>query len=313
MSERASLRTIDGQPVLRFERRLRHSPAKVWRAISDPAELAHWFPAAVEAEPRPGAPMRFTFAEEAVVDGTWDGEVLEVDPPKVYMFRWNLDVLRFELIPDGDGCLLVFTQTIGGGGLGLLGAGRTATGWDTCLAFLAARLDDVPAAPPGDQLPSMEAYLDDFGLAEGAVRETQDGSELHFARDLVWRPPAEVWSLLTEHTRLGDEPPTRATNDHVPAGRLLHADAPHGLTYEWLHENEPAGTVTWRIVADERLGVRVEVTQTVPARLAHLRPVALAAWHVHLELFFAATQGEVRRPWLEDRVAELTEHYRAVH
>ncbi|MCT2583348.1 SRPBCC family protein [Actinophytocola gossypii] len=312
MTERATLRTIDGRPVLRFERRLRHSPAKVWRAISDPAELAHWFPAEVEAEARPGAPMRFTFPGEAVVDGTWDGEVLEVDPPKVYMFRWNLDVLRFELIPAGDGCLLVFTQTIGGGGRGLLGAGRTATGWDTCLAFLAARLDGVPATPPDDTLSRTEAYIEEFGLAEGTVRETQDGSELHFVRDLVWKPLADVWSLLTEDTQLSDKPPVRATNDHVPAGRLLHTDAPDELTYEWLHDNEPAGTVTWRFATDEELGVRVELTQTVPARLAHLRAEALAAWHVQLELFFAATQGEIRCGWPADRVAELTEHYRRV-
>ncbi|HEV8557641.1 MAG TPA: hypothetical protein VGR06_14740 [Actinophytocola sp.] len=35
--------------------------------------MAHWFPAAVEAELRPGAPMRFTFPEEAPVSGVWDG------------------------------------------------------------------------------------------------------------------------------------------------------------------------------------------------------------------------------------------------
>ncbi|HEX2131879.1 MAG TPA: SRPBCC family protein [Actinophytocola sp.] len=301
MSERASLRTVDGQPVLRFERRLRHSPAKVWRAITEPAELAHWFPATVEAEPHPGAPMRFTFPEEAVVDGKWDGEVLEFDPPKVYMFRWNTDVLRFELIPDGDGCHLVFTQTLGGGWVGRLGAGRTAAGWDACLAVLLAQLAGEQPPPPEDWPAPAEAYIEEFGLAEGSVHETPDGVDLHFARDLVWKPPADVWSLLTEDTEL---------NDHVPAGRLLHAEAPRELTYEWLHDNEPAGTVTWKIIADDELGVRVEVIQTVPSRLGHLLPPALAAWQVRLELFFATTQGAPRRPWPADRVAELTEHYR---
>lgn len=41
-------------------------------------------------------------------------------------------------------------------------------------------------------------------------------------------------------------------------------------------------------MSDERLGVRVELTQTVPAAPADLRATALAAWHVRLELFFAA-------------------------
>ncbi|MBV8934055.1 MAG: SRPBCC domain-containing protein, partial [Kutzneria sp.] len=56
----ASLRIVEGTPVLRFERRIAHPPAKVWRAVTDPAEMAHWFPAAVETELRTGAAMRFT-------------------------------------------------------------------------------------------------------------------------------------------------------------------------------------------------------------------------------------------------------------
>jgi uncharacterized protein YndB with AHSA1/START domain len=293
VTEHATLRTIDGKPVLRFERRLRHSPAKVWRAVSDPAELAHWFPAAVEAELTPGAPMRFTFPEEAVVDGAWDGEVLEVDPPKVYMFRWSQDVLRFELLPDGDGCRLIFTQTIGGGRIGELGAGRTATGWDTCLAALTGLLDGVPVAPREDWLTPMEGYIEEFGLGFGTATPT----ELHFARDLVWKPPAEVWPLLSD-----------ATIETAPPGRVLSTNAPHELGYEWLHEGEPAGRVTWRIESDDQLGVRVELTQTVPSRLADLRARLLAEWHVRLELLFAATQGKAR-PWPADRVAELTKHY----
>jgi uncharacterized protein YndB with AHSA1/START domain len=308
MSERATLSTIDGQAVLRFERRLRHSPAKVWRAVSDPAEMTHWFPAAVETELRPGAPIRFTFPEE---DDVWDGEVLEVDPPKVYVFRWSSDVLRIELIPDGDGCLLVFTHTLGGGEIGRLTAGRAATGWDTCLDVLVARLDGRTTEPREDWLTPIESYVEEFGLGEGTASATGDGFELHFARDLIWTPPEQVWSKLTEDGELGDTPPVRATNGYVPAGRLVHANAPHELTYEWLHDGEPAGTVTWRIFSDKQLGVRVELTQTVPAHLAEVRATAMAAWHVQLELFFAAVHGDIRCPWPEARTEELAKHYTA--
>jgi uncharacterized protein YndB with AHSA1/START domain len=313
VTERATLRTIDGQPVLRFERRLRHSPAKVWRAVSEPDEMAHWFPATVEAELRPGAPMRFIFPEEAVVDGSWDGEVLEVDPPKVYMFRWNQDVLRFELIPDGDGCRLVFTQTIGGGPVGRLSAGRNAAGWDSCLNALAARLDGEEPEPFDDWLGAMERYVEEFGLGRGEVMSTEDGWELRFARDLVWKPPADVWAAIVEDgsPAVGHEPPLRAANDYVPPGRLTAVEPPHLLEYAWLHDGAPAGRVRWTITSDDELGVRVEVTQTVPARLAEVRATALAAWHVHLELFFAAVHGDVRCPWPKDRTEELTTEYAA--
>lgn len=310
MTERATLRTIDGQPTLRFERRLRHSPAKVWRAISDPAEMSHWFPAAVETELRPGAPMRFTFPETAPVGGEWEGEVLEVDPPKVYMFRWHLDVLRLELIPDGDGCLLVFTQTVGGGPVGRLGAGRTAAGWDDCLDQLVAQVDGGPAAERSDWLTPMSGYIAEFGLDEGTVHDTADGWEVRFARDLVWKPQADVWALIVEDAtpEPGDEPPLRATNGYVPAGRLTEVDAPRVLEYEWHHDGAPAGRVRWTIVSDERLGIRVELTQTGPAELADLRATALGAWHVQLELFFAAILGAIR-PWPADRAEELAKEY----
>jgi uncharacterized protein YndB with AHSA1/START domain len=311
MTERATLRTIDGQPVLRFERRLRHSPAKVWRAVSEPDELAHWFPTKVEAELRPGAPMRFTFPEEAIVDGSWDGEVLEVDAPKVFMFRWHSDVLRFELIPDGDGCRLVFTQTIGGGPVGRLSVGRNAAGWDHCMSALTARLDGEQPEPFDEWLGAMERYIEEFGLGRGDVRPAEDGWELYFARDLVWKPPADVWALLVEDgaPEVGGEPPVAATNDYVPPGRLTTVDPPHVLEYEWLHDGTPAGRVRWTITSDDTLGVRVEVTQTVPARLAEVRATALAAWQVQLELFFAAVHGEIRCPWPKDRTEELTKHY----
>ncbi len=308
MSNEATLHTVNGQPTLRFERRLAHSPAKVWRAVSDPAEMAHWFPAAVETELRPGAPMRFVFPDEAVVPGVWDGEVLEVDPPRVYMFRWSQDVLRFELLPDGDGCLLVFTQTVSGGRVGLLGAGRTAAGWDGCLDQLAGQLDGREVPPVENWLAPMEAYINRFGLADGEVRPVDGGYEVRFMRDLVWKPPAEVWHTLTDGA-IGDLLPEQTKNPHFPAGTTVAAEAPRLLEYTWLHAGEPAGTVRWEVVSDPKMGVRVELTQTLPAELAALRAEALASWQVHLELFFAAAQGDVRCAWSEERVSELTKHY----
>jgi uncharacterized protein YndB with AHSA1/START domain len=285
----ATLTYVNGKPTLRFERRLRHAPAKVWRAVTDPTELKHWFPAAVDAELRPGAPMRFTFPDAAPVDGGWDGEVLEVDEPKVFMFRWNQDVLRIELIPEDDGCRLVFSQTIGGGRTGLLGAGRTAAGWDSCLDQLVAQDDGTTVPERTDWLTPMAHYIERFGLGAGTMTSTVDGYELRFARDLVWKPPTETWQVLVERVETLD------------TGRMLRTEPPRVLEYEWGH-----GTVRWEFLSDQKLGERLELTvvtdQPVPA---------LATWHHRLELFFAATMGDPRWAWSNERVAELTRHYEA--
>ncbi|MGH3940416.1 MAG: SRPBCC family protein [Pseudonocardiaceae bacterium] len=307
----AIFQTIDGSPVLRFERKLAHSPAKVWKAITDPAEMAHWFPAAVETELKPGAMMRFTFPDAAPLDANSEGEILEFDPPKVYAFRWNTDVLRFELVPDGAGCRLLFSQTLGGGWVGRLAAGRNATGWDVCLDTLQAHLAEQDFQQPTDWLGPMERYIRKFALDEGDIHDTGDGYRVHFARDLVWKPVDEVWTLLTEGAefRVNDEPPLRATNGYVAAGPVTEVEAPHVLEYQCLYDDAPVGRVRWEISHDPLLGTRVELTQTLPASLAGFRATALAAWHVHLELFFAATHGEIRCLWPQERTEELTKRY----
>jgi uncharacterized protein YndB with AHSA1/START domain len=308
------MQTIGGKPVLRLERRLAHSPEKVWRAVTDPAEAVHWFPAKIETDLEVGARMRFTFADEAPIDANSEGEILEFDPPKVYSFRWNTDVLRFELVPDGSGCLLVLTQTIGGAGwVQRLTAGRNAVGWDVCLDALSARLDGLPFEEPTEWLGPIEHYIEKFGLGEGEVLDTDDGFLVRFRRDLMWKPLDEVWSLLVEeHTvDVGKEPPLRATNGYVSPGAVTVVEPPRVVEYEWLHEGELAGHVRWVFAHDPEVGTSVELMQSVPARLADVRAIALAAWHVHLELFFAATHGEIRCPWPEERTEKLRVMYAA--
>lgn len=280
----AELRRIDGKPVLRFERLLRHPPTKVWRAVTEPGELAHWFPAAVAVD---GRALRFTFP-----DGSGnDGEVLEFDPPKVFAFRWHTDVLRFELLPHDDGTLLVFTHVLSAEP----GAGRTAAGWDTCFGALEASLAGEDFTPPADWLGPMERYVREFGLDEGHA----DGATVRFVRDLVWKPLDEVWALFTEGSA---DLPVRAANPHVPPGPVTAREEPGLLEFD-----SPTGRVRWEFRHDPDQGTTVELTHAV--RDPGFVPTALAAWHVHLERFFAATFGEIRGPWPAERVAELTDRY----
>ena len=56
--------TIDGKPAVRFERRYPHPVDRVWHAVTEPEQLAHWFPTTVEVDLREGGDMHFTFPDD---------------------------------------------------------------------------------------------------------------------------------------------------------------------------------------------------------------------------------------------------------
>lgn len=310
-----TLLTTDGRPVLRFERRLAHPQEKVWRAVTDPAEMANWFPASVDTELAVGARMRFSFGDDTLDRGGKyaHGEILELDPPKVYAFRWIDDVLRFELAPDGVGCRLVFTYTLNDTGTrnDLPSVARTALGWDACLDAMIAQLDGG-SAPPSDGgwfLERAERYIEEFGLAEGQVRSAADGYLIRFERDLV-QPADQVWTTLVEQDdpATGQAPPLRFTHGYLEPGTVTAAEQPHLLEYDWLHQGTPAGRVRFELGSQEPLGCRLVVTQTLLRESPELRAPALAAWQTHLELLFATLNG-AQRCWPHERTEALTKTY----
>src|ERR1700730_8748295 len=93
--------TIDERPVLRFERSLPHPVEAAWRAVTEPDELAYWFPNAVEVDLRPGGRLNFTFPGDEYPP--LSGEVIKLDPPRRFVFMWGGDQLSFELEPGADG------------------------------------------------------------------------------------------------------------------------------------------------------------------------------------------------------------------
>ncbi len=84
--------------VLRFERHLAHPVERVWRALTEPAELAHWFPGQPSIELRVGGAATFAqpgFDVDPALMPT-HGTVIELDPPRLFGFRWGDDLLRFD-------------------------------------------------------------------------------------------------------------------------------------------------------------------------------------------------------------------------
>ena len=157
--------TVDDRQALTFERRLAHPVERVWRAVTEPAELAHWFPSAVSGEMTPGGRLTFAFADG---DMELEGEVVELDPPRRVAFTFGDDVLRIELAPADEGCVLRFTCLFDDAER----ASRDAAGWHVCLDRLEQHLGGAATqAPTSDATPDWRALYEEYqrrGLPAGA-------------------------------------------------------------------------------------------------------------------------------------------------
>jgi uncharacterized protein YndB with AHSA1/START domain len=121
--------------VLRYQRHLTQPRDVVWRAMTEPAQLASWFPTTIEGEQAPGASLRFGF--RGVNMEQMVGEMLAFDPPRLLEMRWGDDIVRFELSDEGTGTLLDLVVRFSEFGK----AARDGAGWHVCLDRLALVLD----------------------------------------------------------------------------------------------------------------------------------------------------------------------------
>jgi uncharacterized protein YndB with AHSA1/START domain len=284
----------DGRSLLRFERRLAHPLEKVWRAVTKPEELRHWFPATVAYEPRVGAPMTFSFAEDD--PGTLGGQVVELDPPNTFAFLWEGELLRFELTADGPaGCRLVFTHQFDD----RPGAASFAAGWTTCLNAMEELLDGHPASASGgwEGMHDLhESFIVAFGLDQGTSQDTPEGWQVRFERQLT-RPVADVWACLidgADRLQSGGHVPRSFVADGLAAGTIVAVEAPGRLEYGWLLDGQARGTVRWTLSDGPGGAARLTVTQTGPRDLPNQRSAAQSAWHAHIE--WLATQPQRATP-----------------
>ena len=120
-------------------RDLRHSPAKVWTALTDPEHLREWAP--FDADRNLGAvgTARLTTvgAPTPLVSET---QVKRADPPKMLEFNWGGFDIRWELEPLGDsGTRLTLWHNINRRFIAM-----GATGWHVCFDVLERRLAGEP-------------------------------------------------------------------------------------------------------------------------------------------------------------------------
>jgi uncharacterized protein YndB with AHSA1/START domain len=101
-----------------FKRLLRHSPERVWEAITNPADLKEWlFCSRATIDGRTGGSIDMV-SGPAQFHAT--GKILTWDPPRVYEHEWNVApvppmpngenaIFRYELAPQGGHTLLTVT------------------------------------------------------------------------------------------------------------------------------------------------------------------------------------------------------------
>jgi uncharacterized protein YndB with AHSA1/START domain len=268
-----TLSSENGRTVLRMRRDLRHPAEKVWRAITDPTQLAGWFPAAVELDLRLDGPVRFTFEQDpgAPVDEQSSGVIRAYEPPHLIEYTWGVEVLRWELEPTPAGCTLQLTATYDD----RAGSASFSGGWTLCFDALERVLGDT--VPERDYRELHEHFVKVFGLDQGT--RTDDGV-LHFERQLV-QPKETVWRLLTgpQPAGPGAPPPAGFVAKGINPGEVTEVEEPIRLTY-----TTPDGEVTWSL-RDGNGGARLHLSQ------AGSTPDHQAAWHAHIEALAAELAG----------------------
>ncbi|HXH21090.1 MAG TPA: SRPBCC family protein [Dehalococcoidia bacterium] len=128
----------DGRWRLHFKRVFPRPIDQVWRAVTEPAHLSHWFPTTIEGERAAGALLRFAFPGGQAAP--FEGRMLAFDPPRLVEFLWGRDIVRIALRSVPEGTELTLTDVLEERGKGA----RDGAGWHVCLDGLAAHLSGSP-------------------------------------------------------------------------------------------------------------------------------------------------------------------------
>jgi len=120
-------------------RELRHSPEKVWQALTDPAHLREWAPFDADGSlDTVGTRVKLTTvaAPRAQVSETI---VIRADAPEVLEYNWGDHNIRWELEACGDGTRLTLWHNIDRRFISM-----GAAGWHICFDVLDHLLGGTP-------------------------------------------------------------------------------------------------------------------------------------------------------------------------
>jgi uncharacterized protein YndB with AHSA1/START domain len=156
----------DGEKwTLILVRDLKHPPAKVWDALTDPAQLREWAPFDADRSLGSVGPVKLSTVGMPTPQVS-ETRVTRADAPKLLQYQWGDNEMRWQLEPLGTGTRLTLWHNIDPGFISM-----GAAGWHICFdvldRFLAAQ--PIGRVVGGDAMkfewPRLNAeYAKQFGL-----------------------------------------------------------------------------------------------------------------------------------------------------
>jgi len=158
----------DGEEwTLVLVRELRHPPARVWQALTDPEHLREWAPFDSDQNlGTAGTVAKLTTIGAPKLHVT-DTKIKRADPPKALEYNWGGGDVRWELEPlGGGGTKLTLWANINRGFISM-----GAAGWHVCFDVLDRFLSGQPigriAGPEAMQVDGWQQLLADYSKQLG--------------------------------------------------------------------------------------------------------------------------------------------------
>jgi uncharacterized protein YndB with AHSA1/START domain len=124
--------------TLMVVRELRHSPEKVWQALTDPAHLREWAPFDADGNLATAGTVKLTTVG-APTPQVSETKVTRADAPEVLEYKWGGQELRWELERVGSGTRLTLWHNIDRRFISM-----GAAGWHICLDVMDGALSGAP-------------------------------------------------------------------------------------------------------------------------------------------------------------------------
>ena len=124
--------------TITFQRRSKHPVAKLWKAITDPEQVARWMGYPARIDLRVGGDWYVDFNKK----GQLDGVIVRLEEERRLAYVWGRSVVEWELEVDSDGCHFTFVHHGQTPGLSPSEEGLAA-GWHAFLDAFERELDGL--------------------------------------------------------------------------------------------------------------------------------------------------------------------------